>query len=93
MSHTSELITALAVAMTSAGGGIAFLWNKIERRFTQIEVHLEACRRGRELKRTVIELLLTELKRVSPDSWVLDRAEELMAEVRDIDEEAERRGA
>lgn len=84
----------MTAAMVPAGAGIAFLWNKIEARIKKLEDeqaaterHLEACRRGRELKRMVIELLCQELRHIAPDSWVLDRAAELLAEAKRIDDE------
>lgn len=94
MSGATDMITALTAAMVPAGGAIAFLWNKIERRFAKLEgeqevteLHLEACRRAGALKLTVIELLFQELRRVSPESWLLDRASDMLKEARRIDEE------
>ena len=39
----SELILAASGALATLGGGIAFVWNKIEKRFTDIETKLAEC--------------------------------------------------
>lgn len=93
MSALVEAIGAMSAAMVPAGGGIAFLWNKIEARFKKLEdeqaateQHLEACRRGGALKLTAIELLYLELRNVTPTSWVLDKVNELLTEAKQIED-------
>jgi hypothetical protein len=85
----SELIIAGSTALATVGGGIAFVWNKVEKRFADIEAKLAECqareeasneRRGVQL--TVIELLWLELKRVAPDADVLGRAKKLLDDLK-----------
>lgn len=67
------------------GGGIRFVWNKVEARFQKIETQLEECHQRelqhqerRAVQLTVIELLWQEVKRLAPDAGVLDRAKRLL---------------
>lgn len=93
MSQLSDMIAALAAAAVPIGGGAAFVWNKIESRFREIDKQLEECRnreylhletqtadaerRARQL--TVIELLWQEVTRLSPDgNNILIRAKRLL---------------
>lgn len=93
----AEIVTAAGVAFGSVGGGVAFIWNKIEKRFGQIENQLDACE-GREradLKRravqlTVIELLWQEVTRFAPGNPVLVRAKKLLDDLKDQNDEARR---
>lgn len=72
----------------SVGTGIAFVWNKIEKRFAAIERELKQCEvRERVTQKrsavhiTVIELLLVGMKRQRPSkaqNQTLDRARELL---------------
>ena len=92
MSELSEVITAAVVAFGTVGTGIAFIWNKIERRedkaetrFVEIEAKLDQCERredeGQERRARlliVIELLWQELVRIAPDTPVLKRARRLL---------------
>lgn len=87
----AELIAALTGFTTVAGGGVAFIWNKVEKRFTHIEHELEKCRlretigQEREAVRlTVIELLYQEVMRHSADSPVLKRVETLLDRLKKI---------
>lgn len=88
MSDLAAIITALVGATVPIGGGIAFIWNKIERRFDDIEGELEKCRQ-REVEGqhkagihiAVIELLWQEIKRLHPgdnEPATLDRAKKLL---------------
>jgi len=81
----AALITASTGVLGSAGVAIKFLWDRIEKRFTNIETDLEKCRE-RELETkehravhlTVIELMWVELRRFDPESLVLERAKKLL---------------
>lgn len=84
-----EIITASVAALAPIGGGIAFIWNKVEKRFSHIEELLDECkarevadRDRRAVQLTVIELLWQELKRVAPDAAVLSRAKKLLDDLK-----------
>lgn len=64
---------------------------KLETEQAATERHLDACRRGRSFKLMAIELLCQELRHIAPDSWVLDKARDLLAEAKRIDDEDEGR--
>ena len=85
----AEIITASGIALGTIGGGVAFIWNKVEQRFKHIEAQLDECqkretdsheRRGAQI--TVIELLWQELMRVAPDAPVLKRAKKLLDDLK-----------
>lgn len=93
---------ALAVpSLAGLGGAVRWLWKEIkehnrafEQRIAKLEAeqeaterHLDACRRGRSFKLMAIELLCQELRHIAPDSWVLDKARDLLAEAKRIDDE------
>lgn len=93
MSAASDIITAVVAAFLPVGGGIAFVWNKLERRFTEIEARLEEChvretesQQRRAVQLTVIELLWQELQRHTPDNPVLRRAKKLLDGLRKSNE-------
>lgn len=83
---TTELILALTGILSAIGGGIAFIWNKVEKRFSRIETELEHCRKRETSERqinsvrlAVIELLWQEVERLAPEgSRVLARAKSLL---------------
>lgn len=85
----AAIIGAIATLLTVIGGALRFLYLKLERRFTDIEAQLEACRR-REMaatrinstQLTVIELLWSEVKRIQPRSNALQRAHKLLEDLK-----------
>lgn len=98
MSDVPAIITSVAGALVSAGGAVAWLWNKVERRFEKIETELEACR-AREAQASkreagllihankhlaVIELLWQEVERRSrgAPNAVLGRARKLLDDLK-----------
>ena len=96
MSDLTDLVTVVVSASSVAGGGIIWLWAKVESRFKEIELKLQACedreneaheRRGKHL--IVIEMLFLEVKRLTAGqpSAVLNRAKALLKELRDIDDD------
>lgn len=85
----AEIITAAVAACGTVGGAVAFVWNKIENRFTEIEGKLEECQTRerdsldrRSVQLTVIELLWQEVKRLAPDAVVLIRAKRLLDDLK-----------
>lgn len=85
----AEFIVAGTAALGSIGGGIAWLWDKIDKRFREIEAKLAACeeREGaglvrRERMLTAIELMWQEIERVAPGSVVLLRVKKLLADLK-----------
>jgi len=88
MNEAGEIITAvggLGALLTVIGSGVAFVWNKVEARFTSIETKLDECER-RELDSTerratlltVIELLWGKVREFDPEADVLGRAKDLL---------------
>lgn len=100
MMSTEGIVTAIVGGggvLTVVGGGIKFVWNKLEARFAKIEKELEECRRREvaSLRReaesnvrrakqiTVIELLWQKVKELDPAAAVLDRAKHLLDELKE----------
>jgi len=90
MSEVPVLITSIAGALATTGGAIAWLYNKIERRFEKVETALEDCRK-REAKSSeregkhlvVIELLWQEVERKARGpSPVLERAKRILDDLK-----------
>lgn len=80
--HLAPIIAAITGLIVPVGGAIAWLWNKIEKRFTEIEKALDQCRDDSAVKLTVIELMWQEIERLSPASAVLARVKKLLDEMR-----------
>jgi hypothetical protein len=78
VSELAGLITAIVAFVGAIGAAFKFVWDKIERRFAHIERHLEQCRKGREVKTIVIELLWRGLEKLEPDCAELVRAKALL---------------
>lgn len=83
------LVTAIAGALGTVGGGIKFIWNKVEKRFQAIEAQLLECRTREvaaaekaSVKLIVIELLWQEVCRHNPTSPVLARAKKLLDDLK-----------
>lgn len=90
-----EIITAAVAALTPIGGGIAFIWRKIEKRFADFETRLKECQDRerasldrRAVQLTVIEILWQEVARLAPDTTVLKRAKKLLDDLQDQNDEA-----
>lgn len=97
MQHWAGIIAAVVPLFVALGGGVGWLWSKIEKRFLHIEEQLEECRsreadsRVREAESkarrahqlTVIELLWQEVTRLSAsDNPVLVRAKKLLDDLK-----------
>lgn len=99
MTATSEIVTAIVGSggvLTIVGAGARFIWNKIEARFSTIEIELQQCRQReteslkreadsrvrRQMQITVIELLWLKVKELDPTAHVLDRAKHLLDELK-----------
>ena len=85
----SDILAASVALLTVAGGGVAFVWNKIEQRFRHIEHDLEQCRKRETfvfeqaaLRLTIIELLWAEVIRLAPKSAALTRVKKLLDDVK-----------
>jgi hypothetical protein len=90
------IITALVGVLTAMGGGMKFVWIKIEARIKALDgkidtmqTELDQChaKHERSLERravqlTVIELLWQEVERISPGSAVLLRGKKLLDELK-----------
>ena len=93
VSEIAVLITSIVGALSATGAAIAWLWNKIEKRFEKVETALEECRKreARSAERegkhlTVIELLWQEVERKTrgPNA-VLDRAKRILDDLKGDD--------
>lgn len=89
MENIAPIILACVALLTALGAAVAWLWNKLEHRFTEIELALAECKKReldavdrRQLSRAAMELLWQELKRTAPKSPVLARAKKLMDEMK-----------
>lgn len=90
MADWAAIITASVGVLTPLGGGAAFVWNRIEKRFTAIDQALDQCRARehasearRAVQLTVIELLWQEVERLAPGAKVLGRAKKLLDELKE----------
>ena len=89
MEHVAPIILALVAVMGAVGAVGKFIWDKVEKRLTDIENALDECERReldaaarRQLSRAAMELLWQELKRIAPKSPVLARAKKLMDDLK-----------
>lgn len=97
---TEGIVTAIVGGggvLTVIGGGMKFVWNKLEARFAKIEKELAECRRRemasiqreadsrvrRAKQITVIELLWQKVKELDPTAVVLERAKHLLDELKE----------
>lgn len=92
-----EIIGYGVSALAPLGAAGAFIWNKIEKRFKEIDAKLDECEdrerdslERRAVQLTVIELLWQEVKRHAPASDVLQRAKKLLDDLKDQNDEARR---
>lgn len=86
----AETFAALGVTLPTVGGGIAWIWNRIDKRFRAIDLELENCRNRevesierRGVQLAVIELLWAELMRIAPQTPVLARGKKLLDQLKD----------
>ena len=78
-------------ALTAVGGGIAWLWNKVEARFLAVEAKLAECERRENRQKDVgfvylrvIDLLMEHIEaRVRGNHPVLDKARSLLDELKE----------
>lgn len=92
----AAILIAGTGALGSLGTAFAFIWNKVEARFKELERKVEECEQ-REKKAlvekaqqlTVIELLWQEVQHLAPNSEVLERAGRLLDSLRSAKEEPE----
>jgi len=93
VSEIAALITAVTGLLVALGGGVVWLWARVEKRFASVEAKLDECERreARHLKTaaahlTVIELLWQEVKRRTRGANdVLERAEKLLDDLKKDD--------
>lgn len=87
MSDLAAIIGAAGGLAATFGGGVAFIWGKVDARMAKLEAEQAECERRADrakdrsaVQLTVIELLWQEVKRLAPEMTtpVLDRAQKLM---------------
>jgi hypothetical protein len=93
MEHVAPIILAIVALLGAVGAAGKFVWDKVERRFENIENDLKLCyarevttKERRGILVTVIDLLITELKTVAPLSETITHSERLMERVKRIDD-------
>lgn len=94
MSDFAAIVTAVIGSFGTLGTAGAFVWNKIERRFDEIDGELDKCRERETAAQkrsavhiTVIELLWQEIKRLHPsdqEPQTLLRAKKLMDDLKEL---------
>lgn len=89
MTEWAAIITAIGGLLTVIGGGLSFLWVKVEKGFKSIEADLKQCReqetavnRINATQLTVIELIWNDLKKLQPKSGTLARAHKLLEDLK-----------
>lgn len=91
VSDWAAIITASTGVLTVSGGGIAFVWNKVEKGLKEVRVQLEECRKREAAHNTraaaqltVIELLWQEVDRRSRGpNPVLERSKKLLDDLKE----------
>lgn len=91
MSELAAIIVALTALLGLLGGGMKFLWNKVEARFVEIDKKLAECEAREKASQsrssahvTVIELLWQEVERLSSGgSKALHRASKLLNDLKE----------
>lgn len=76
---TDAINTGIAVA-GCLGGGLAWLWARVEKMNRRVKSDLEACEDARNTQLIVIELFWRALEDLAPQSRVLIRARSLLDE-------------
>lgn len=96
IAQLAGIITASVGALALLGGGIKWLWTKIEARFERIEKDLAACRAREDRSDarrarmwTVIEILIEAIERLDPEDRLLHRAKDMVATIKSLDDKAE----
>jgi hypothetical protein len=89
ISGLSAVLTAGSAILTTMGGGIAFVWRKVERNHRDVSARLETirqsldkCKGERGVQTTCIELLWAELARHNPATPVFDRVKKLLEDLK-----------
>lgn len=79
------ILIAVPAILAPTGTAIMFVWNKLEKRFLDLEAKLGACEardrtngERRTLQLAVIRLLISAIESVSPKNAVLDQAHALL---------------
>ena len=78
------VITAIGGLLVVLGGGIRFIWVKIERRFRHIETALEACQSRDTTHRTLISELISALQLLVTELHGSDPTNPHLANIRTV---------
>jgi hypothetical protein len=79
-----DLLKTLGVSLTTVGGGIVWVWGKVEKRIAALEAEVTSCHADRTALLAAAELLFVALKQASPRSLALARARRLLDEVHEL---------
>lgn len=90
MEHLSGVALALVSVLTTIGAAIAFVWQKVDKRFSHIERKLEECE-ARETRSTRLHVLyesalsvvMEELQQIKPESPALKHARTMLTKAVD----------
>lgn len=88
---SAELITAVVALLGALGAAAKFVWNKLEKRFLEIEEKLEECRKQEQVSNhrrgvlnLAVELLWQEVERLAPKSLALGRVRKHLDELKSL---------
>lgn len=76
MSDWPAIISATATALGTGGGGVVWLYRRIDARFRKVEGQLERCRKAETAHLVVIELLWQAAAKSKAAAPVLARCKE-----------------
>jgi hypothetical protein len=79
-----SLLTAIVPILAALGGGIAFVWGKLEKRFAAIEKKLEDCEKRDAANRSRLSELLFALRMMADEMHASDPMNPLLKTVRQM---------
>jgi len=87
----AEIITAFVALLGALGAAGRFIWNKLEKRFTEIEEKLDECHKREQVSNhrrgilnLAVELLWQEVERLAPKSRALGRVRKHLDELKTL---------
>lgn len=85
MSDLTDVINSGIAVAGCLGGGLAWLWARVEKMNRRVKSDLEACEDARNTQLIVIELFWRALEDLAPKSKVLIRARTLLDEGKQVE--------
>ena len=78
----AALLAAIVPILAALGGGVAFVWGKIEKRFSAIEEKLSACEKRDAANQSRLAELLFALRMMADEMHASDPTNPLLKSVR-----------